>query len=36
MLRRHGVAAGEVSEPWPESRFFDRRLVDRFDAWAPR
>ena len=30
------VAAGEVSEPWPESRFFDRRLIDRFDAWAPR
>jgi NitT/TauT family transport system substrate-binding protein len=30
------VAAGEVGEPWPEARFFDRRLVDRFEAWAPR
>ena len=30
------VAAGEVTEPWPESRFFDRRFVDTFDEWAPR
>jgi hypothetical protein len=30
------VAAGEVSEPWPESRFFDRQFVDTFDEWAPR
>jgi NitT/TauT family transport system substrate-binding protein len=30
------VAEGDVAEPWPESRFFDRRFVDTFDAWAPR
>jgi hypothetical protein len=30
------VAAGEVDAPWPEARFFDRRFVDSFAAWAPR
>lgn len=30
------TAAGEVSEPWPEARFLDRRFVDTFEAWAPR
>lgn len=30
------VAAGEVDAPWPEERFFDRRFVDSFEAWAPR
>ncbi len=30
------IAAGEVKEPWPESRFFDRRFVDSFDEWAPK
>lgn len=30
------VAAGEVTEPWPESRFLDRRFIETFDAWAPR
>lgn len=30
------VAAGEVDAPWPEARFFDRRFVDAFEAWAPR
>ena len=30
------VAAGEVTEPWPESRFLDRRFVDSFDEWAPK
>lgn len=30
------VAAGEVTEPWPESRFLDRRFVDSFDEWASR
>lgn len=29
------VATAEVPEPWPESRLFDRRFVDRFDEWAP-
>ncbi len=29
------VAAGEVDAPWPESRYVDRRWLDRFDAWAP-
>jgi NitT/TauT family transport system substrate-binding protein len=27
---------GEVSEPWPESRYLDRRFIDTFDVWAPR
>ncbi len=30
------VASGEVKQPWPESRFFDRRFVDTFDEWAPK
>ena len=30
------MAAGDVTEPWPESRLFDRRFVDTFDEWAPR
>jgi NitT/TauT family transport system substrate-binding protein len=30
------IADGDVTEPWPESRFFDRRFVDTFEAWAPR
>ena len=30
------VAAGDVTEPWPESRLLDRRFVDTFDQWAPR
>lgn len=30
------VTAGEVTEPWPESRFLDRRFIDTFEAWAPR
>jgi ABC-type nitrate/sulfonate/bicarbonate transport system substrate-binding protein len=29
------VAAGDVEAPWPESRFVDRRWLDRFDSWAP-
>jgi NitT/TauT family transport system substrate-binding protein len=29
-------AAGEVTEPWPEPRVFDRRFVDSFAEWAPR
>ncbi len=30
------VAAGDVKEAWPESRFLDRRFIDTFDTWAPR
>jgi ABC-type nitrate/sulfonate/bicarbonate transport system substrate-binding protein len=30
------VSAGEVTAPWPESRFLDRQLIDTFDEWAPR
>ncbi|MBI4574490.1 MAG: ABC transporter substrate-binding protein [candidate division NC10 bacterium] len=30
------VAAGDVTEPWPEARFFDRRFLDTFDEWAPK
>ena len=26
---------GEVTEPWPESRFLDRRFIDTFEEWAP-
>ncbi len=29
------VAAGDVTEPWPESKLLDRRFVDTFDQWAP-
>jgi NitT/TauT family transport system substrate-binding protein len=27
---------GEVTEPWPEERFLDRRFIDTFERWAPR
>jgi ABC-type nitrate/sulfonate/bicarbonate transport system substrate-binding protein len=30
------VSAGEVTAPWPESRFLDRQLIDTFDEWTPR
>jgi NitT/TauT family transport system substrate-binding protein len=30
------VAAGDVTEPWPEAKLLDRRYVDTFDQWAPR
>jgi ABC-type nitrate/sulfonate/bicarbonate transport system substrate-binding protein len=30
------VASGEVTEPWPESRYLDRRFIDTFEEWAPR
>ena len=30
------VAAGDVTEPWPESKLLDRRFVDTFDQWAPQ
>jgi NitT/TauT family transport system substrate-binding protein len=26
---------GEVTEPWPEARFLDRRFIDTFEQWAP-
>lgn len=26
---------GDVHEPWPESKFFDRRYIDTFKEWAP-
>jgi NitT/TauT family transport system substrate-binding protein len=26
---------GEAPQPWPETRFLDRRFVDTFDDWAP-
>lgn len=29
------TAAGEVTAPWPESRYFDRRFVDSFTEWEP-
>jgi hypothetical protein len=29
------AAAGEVSEPWPEARFLNRRFIDTFAEWAP-
>jgi ABC-type nitrate/sulfonate/bicarbonate transport system substrate-binding protein len=29
------MAAGEVTTPWPESRYFDRRFVDTFAQWEP-
>lgn len=29
------LAAGEVTAPWPEARFLDRRFIDDFDGWAP-
>jgi NitT/TauT family transport system substrate-binding protein len=27
--------AGDVDEPWPETRFLDRRFLSTFDQWAP-
>jgi NitT/TauT family transport system substrate-binding protein len=30
------VAAGDITQAWPESRYFDHRFVDTFDTWAPR
>jgi ABC-type nitrate/sulfonate/bicarbonate transport system substrate-binding protein len=29
------AASGEISEPWPEARFLDRRFIDTFADWAP-
>ena len=29
------MAAGEVTEPWPEARFLDRRFIDSFAQRAP-
>lgn len=29
-------AAGDVTEPWPDSRFLDRRFIDSFAQWAPQ
>jgi NitT/TauT family transport system substrate-binding protein len=29
------VAAGDVSAPWPEARYLDRRYLDSFESWAP-
>ena len=25
-----------VDQPWPESKYLDRRLIDTFDQWAPK
>ncbi len=30
------MAVGDIKEPLPKSRFFDRRFVDTFNEWAPR
>jgi NitT/TauT family transport system substrate-binding protein len=30
------VEAGEQPAAWPETRYLDRRLIDSFEAWAPR
>jgi hypothetical protein len=30
------MATGDVTEPWPESKFLDRRYIDTFDQWAPK
>ena len=30
------VAAGDVTAPWPEAHYLDRRFIDSFEAWAPR
>jgi NitT/TauT family transport system substrate-binding protein len=30
------MAGGEVTEPWAEERFLDRRFIDTFDQWVPR
>jgi ABC-type nitrate/sulfonate/bicarbonate transport system substrate-binding protein len=29
------IAAGEVTEPWSEARYVDRRFLDSFETWAP-
>ena len=29
------AASSDLTEPWPEARFFDRRFVDTFEEWAP-
>jgi NitT/TauT family transport system substrate-binding protein len=29
------IANGDVTQPWPESKFFDRQYVDSFARWAP-
>jgi NitT/TauT family transport system substrate-binding protein len=29
------VATGDVTEPWAEERYLDRRFIDTFDQWAP-
>jgi NitT/TauT family transport system substrate-binding protein len=29
------IAEGYVTEPWPESKFLDRRYIDSFRKWAP-
>jgi NitT/TauT family transport system substrate-binding protein len=29
------AASSEISEPWPEARFLDRRFIDTFAEWAP-
>ncbi|HEX6669879.1 MAG TPA: ABC transporter substrate-binding protein [Gemmatimonadales bacterium] len=31
-----GPATGQPSDPWPESRFLDRRVIDSLDGAAPR
>src|SRR5262249_37068720 len=30
------VAAGDVTAPWPEARYLDRRFIDSFETWSPR
>jgi hypothetical protein len=30
------IAAGDATEPWPESKLLDSRFVESFDEWAPR
>jgi NitT/TauT family transport system substrate-binding protein len=30
------MATGDVTEPWPESKFLDGRYIDTFDQWAPK
>jgi NitT/TauT family transport system substrate-binding protein len=30
------VAAGDVTAPWPEAHYLDRRFIDSFETWAPR
>jgi hypothetical protein len=35
-FREIAIAADDVTKPWPESRFLDRRFIDTFDQWAPK